>query len=114
MSHIDPEKLEKAISRTIMPAYIEGPGVVDVKDGQWIRVDASDFALLREAAKQTLATLPRFKEVEVWHVEYAQGGPCIALYENEGDAHGYAGTLSGITSVSCIRVTGPHKHRVPA
>ncbi len=103
MSHIDPEKLEEAIEEAERQLFAW-------PHASW----RPTLQLLKEAARAHLAGLPRFKEVDVWHVEYAQGGPCLALYENEGDAHGYAGMLSGITNVSCIRVTGPHKQRVPA
>lgn len=100
---IDAEKLEEAIK--IVDEYLRGWGPSDLR---------AAGGLLVAAARAHLATLPRVKEVEVWHVEYAQNGPCIALYETEPSAHGYARMLSGISNVSNIRVTGPHKQKVPA
>ncbi|HEY1034981.1 MAG TPA: hypothetical protein VGE09_08370 [Pseudoxanthomonas sp.] len=99
---IDPDKLEEAIAfYSYELSRISHPENV------------ARATLLVDAARAHLATLPRFKEVDVWHVEYAQDGPCLAHYTSESGAHRYADSLRQSPSVSCVRVTGPHKQLVP-
>lgn len=55
------------------------------------------------------------KKVEVYRVEYASNGvPSILnLYTRDG-ANAWVKGAKGLPYIACIRVTGPHKQRVPA
>lgn len=108
MSDIDPEKLEKALS-------LADDEIQHAKNFEYstAEIKLANAEIIVAAARDRLAALPRFKEVDVWHVEYAQGGPSIALYTTESGAHAYADHLKKC-SAFCVRVTGPHKQRVPA
>lgn len=102
---IDPRKLEAAINLECRH---------DI-DRSMACIDSDAFWLLREAAEAHLATLPREREINVWHVEYSiDGAPCIALFELNSSAHALADTPSWREGKSCVRVTGPHKHLVTA
>jgi len=71
--------------------------------------------LVLEAAAAHLATLPKTKEVEVWHVEYCNGCyPIAAVHTTRATAETQAEDLRSRLYCSCVRVTGPHKHVVPA
>ena len=102
---IDPEKLEEAIR-----VYGEVDG-------------AEALGVLVSAARAHLATLPRFKEVEVWRVEWAHPAhamgrrwkPYAAHYLTEAEAVEKAQRCENHPeNHACIRITGPHKQRVPA
>ncbi len=60
-------------------------------------------------------TRPKTKEVEVWHVEYANTlqMAALALRDNKILADDEANRLHCM-GMTCIRVTGPHKQTVPA
>ena len=62
------------------------------------------------------STLPKTKFVDVWHVEAVwkeTGVPSIGTYSSLAEAH--ASLPSFLEKYwSCVRVTGPHKHEVPA
>lgn len=101
MSDIDPVKLEEAIQQ-----YEQYTGDV--------------IRIVVDAARAHLATLPRFKEVEVWRVEWAHPGnkswkPYVAHYLTEWEATAKADSCCNHPeNHACVRVTGPHKQRVPA
>lgn len=66
------------------------------------------------AAREHLQTLPRTKEVEVWHVEFTCDGlPDVEVYSTRERADKEARDLTD-EIFECVRVTGPHKHVVPA
>jgi hypothetical protein len=66
------------------------------------------------AAEAHLDTLPKTKTVDVWHVEWAYAGkPHVRLLPTKTQAGDEAYRLKGL-NVTCVRVTGPHKHEVPA
>lgn len=96
MSDIDPEKLEAALD-------IHGYGS-----------RGENFGLILAAARAHLATLPRWKEVEVWRVEWASAAfiPCIEQFVTEGQAKRAAHERASLGR-KCVTVTGPHKQRVP-
>ncbi len=114
MSEIDPEKLANAVSAE----YLQAQGGVGLRTTVTVYID--DFETLREAARAHLATLPKTKEVKVWRVEYAEAAPDGWMAECETcdtleEAETYAANLrSSAPAYDCIRVTGPHKQRVPA
>lgn len=97
MSEIDPEKLEIALDA----AHYCGPG----------------SELIVRAARAHLATLPKTKEVAVWHVEFAEyydnrWDPLVSIRSSEASARTYAEEIEG-RGARCVRVTGPHTQRVP-
>lgn len=108
---IDAEKLEEAIAKTRMPAYIMGPGVADVAGGPWLRVDAADLALLRKAAEHTLATLPRYKEVEVVQWAVCDEHDVFRVFDHEEAAQSYALDCCS-TGLAVVRLTGTAKVKV--
>lgn len=73
------------------------------------------LGVLVEAAKKHLATLPQAKEVVVWHVEYVvkPNIPAINVFLSHEDAERFAAAFKNPTE-QCVRVTGTHKHLVPA
>lgn len=97
----DPETLEASIK---WARHIAGCGH-----------DAENLARLADAAEQHLATLPRWKEVEVWRVEWASAAfiPCVEQFLTEEEARRSAHERASLGR-TCITVTGPHKQRVPA
>lgn len=106
MSDIDPEKLEADI------AALE----------KWVArfscfhdVSVESFDRTFDAARAHLATLPKIKEVEVWRTEYATNGvPSILSWYTREAADAWADGAKSLDYIDCIRVTGPHKQRVPA
>lgn len=109
MSDIDPEKLEEAIDfYSYEASRITNP------------VNVARATLLVDAARAHLATLPRYKEVEVWRIEFALDGvPKCETYLTNSSANNRAeiikqGHAFPNYAAACIRVTGPHKQRVPA
>jgi hypothetical protein len=60
-------------------------------------------------------TLPRTKEVEVWHVEYVllPNLPAVNVYRTHREAQQLANGFKDPVA-QCVRVTGPHKQQVPA
>lgn len=99
MSEIDPDKLAAAV------AYYDND----------CRPAAPQFYELLAAARAHLATLPRWKEVEVWRVEWASAAfiPCVEQFLTEEEARRSADARASLGR-TCITVTGPHKQRVPA
>lgn len=101
---IDAERLERALEYYNCDAYRTAP----------------HFREIITAARAHLATLPRWKEVEVWHVEYtvwAHEEGWLPRVEVCGDAviaEARALKMRGLNGKSCIRVTGPHMQKVPA
>lgn len=99
---IDRTKLEEAIR------------CVRVNVGRSCLVGNAELAIIADAAEAHLATLPRTKMVEVWHVEYASNGvPSIVPFRSRDDAESWMKGATGLAYVACIRVTGPHQHEVP-
>lgn len=102
MTAVDPEKLEKALAAFPSPC---GP-----------------LAVIMEAARAHLSTIPRVKEVEVWHVEWTDNGSPTSEWKarlsgpflSVANADACAAGLSACKTVGCVRVVGPHKHQVPA
>lgn len=104
MSAIDPEKLEEAIG---LAQYAQ-LGVMQVT------LRKETFGRLLEAARAHLSTLPRVKEVEVWHVEYVYPPyKFVTIREDRANADVLVGTYERDGAL-CVRVTGPHKHQVPS
>ncbi len=100
MSDIDPERLAKAVAAWgPLSTYEKG----------------SDTWLVVAAAEAHLATLPRYEEVDVWRVEWAATGgvPCIDQHTDKSFVEQVAEEKRNFGR-QCIRVTGPHKQRVPA
>lgn len=103
----------KAVDRVVLEQAIE-----------WLdnRFDTDDgrVAVLIAAACAHLATLPKTKMIEVWHVEYSarpNGGwqPEIEIRDSEREAGHRAARLREMPNeCTCIKVTGPHKREVPA
>lgn len=77
------------------------------------------FGPIFAAARAHLETLPRMKEIDVWHVEYASGPRGFGVPHLHApfclreDAERNAAALQR-ESYSFVRVTGHHKHQVPA
>jgi hypothetical protein len=81
-------------------------------------LDTKTF-ILAEAAEAHLATLPRTREVKVWHVEWChRHEPKISVWfcreaaDMEADKMGGHPCNKG--DWTNIRITGPHIHVVPA
>jgi hypothetical protein len=80
-----------------------------------ICVPLATLQLVREAAEKHLATLPKTKMVEVWHVEWALSGlPMLHLHYSKEQAEEAAAYLAREPHRTCIRVTGPHQQEIPA
>lgn len=100
---IDAEKLERELK---------------IASAAWS--DEARECLIFKAARAHLSTLPRVKEVEVWHVEYAEASPDgwfpeVETFIHEIDANDHANRLREVSpAYDCITVTGPHKQKVPA
>jgi hypothetical protein len=78
-------------------------------------------AVLVDAAEAHLATLPKTKMVEVWHLEYARlqsEGYWAALVEGgfttAQSAKREAERMGHDSKNACLCVTGPHQQEVPA
>lgn len=98
MSDIDPEKLESEL------AYAARAWSHEARGG-----------LIIKAARAHLATLPKAKEVEVWHVEFYDEEPFVNVHLSRESAEEDASDKRSRPAVySLIRVIGPHKQRVPA
>jgi len=68
--------------------------------------------LLASAAEKSLPP-PVTKWVERWHVEFCHmGEPHVGLYEHYAAAKNRRDELERSDEISCIRITGPHKHEV--
>lgn len=68
-----------------------------------------------DAARAHLETLPKTKMVDVWHVEWVAWtypDPQIDIILDKISAENHA--LVKRNNFRCVRVTGPHKHEVPA
>lgn len=80
----------------------------------------AEQALVCDAAEAHLSTLPKTKEVDVWHVNYAvrrdSGGVSLGciVTETPAQAEDSAANLQRGGVSECIRVTGPHRQTVPA
>lgn len=108
-SPIDPKKLEEALAQTPRSSFnFPGYHTVDVSTQHW--------AIIESAARAYLATLPRTREVEVWHVEYVNDddSPTIAVIADKVIAEGRALRFTEQRRFRHVRVTGPHKHVIPA
>jgi hypothetical protein len=72
------------------------------------------------AARIQLAGMPHTEEVERWHVQYVLDGELmVKVFETQTGAETEAVRMREVRSpvkniYSCVRVTGPHKHEVPA
>lgn len=74
-----------------------------------------------EARAEATASPSTTKMVETWHVELAYQNaasdwvPFIAVYEHRALAEHRASYLNKRNATeTCVRITGPHMHRVPA
>jgi hypothetical protein len=108
---IDPEKLEEAIKE------------FEEVERRWAL--NSNQKVLLAAARTHPARHPRYKEVEVMHVEYAfrefealDWRPQVSVYPNDDKGKaaikGWLSSFQADKRVAHISVTGPHKQRVPA
>jgi hypothetical protein len=100
----DHDRLREAIKTVRARAIVEHDGT------QAAMVFSNAVETVCLAAAQTL---PKTKMVETHHVEWFQGGapyckPFLTKREADEWARGFDST------VSCIRVTGPHMQEVPA
>lgn len=93
MSEIDPEKLAAALCYA---------------DSNWD--SRAETLLVKAAARAHLATLPRFKEVEVvrW-AAFQSDGTCLGTWDNQGAAHG---VLRSYPRGYVVRLTGTAKVKV--
>lgn len=85
---------------------------------RWARLSGyptDKFGILADAAEAHLATLPKTKEIYVWHIEYVimPNLPAINVFLSHADAERFAAGFKNPTA-QCVRVTGPHKQTVPA
>jgi len=113
MSDIDPEKLEEAIA-----VAAEGVEFGRVASMSYLTTETETLERLLAAARVTLATLPRYKEVEVWRITWsfinAQGNwEATGRQEGKERVDAYLQDLERIGQARCIEVTGPHKQLVP-
>jgi len=70
---------------------------------------------LRVVAEAAESTLPRYKEVEVWRVEYTNNNvPNLLQWLTREGTDAWADGAKALPYIGCITVTGPHKQRVPA
>lgn len=65
------------------------------------------------------STLPKTETVELWHCEYAELEFCrwvakIRIVNSKSGAETFGALLRDAPLFSCVRITGPHKHDVPA
>jgi len=104
---IDPEKLEEAAEHLSKQAQTEH---------DWIHVRRSQVVIAVEAARITLNSLPRYKEVEVadWAVVNSYGAIVGNFREDECGARQNARqrSLSGHDEYSVVRLTGTAKVKV--
>jgi hypothetical protein len=114
---IDRAKLEEAIKHVRglaaarSPIRSGGPGYID---GYTALPEHLDTAAA--AAEAHMATLPKTKMVEVWHVEYFDlddALPRVGVWMDKASAEARVAKMRREAS-SCIRVTGPHQQCVPA
>ena len=67
-----------------------------------------------KAVEAAIAALPKTKMIEVWHVEYVVAGlPQISIRMTKAEAE-MSAIPSNTLTCSCVRITGPHRHEVPA
>lgn len=103
---MDRAALEKALSETAWSPTEMGCRSVKVEP----------FSVIHAAARAHLATLPRTKMVERWHVEWvsaSSGDSCIDVRPTADEAAEEAAHRKS-QDMRCVRVTGPHQHEVPA
>lgn len=112
MSAIDPEILAKAIAGA-EDAVIHNATSSDSNCTSRI-VSVLMLRALIKASKAHLSTLPRVKEVEVWHVESVLHGCTRVSVRSAQDLADNLAVLYREDGHSCVRVTGPHKHQVPS
>lgn len=87
-------------------AFSEGKDYTD--EVEWRRT----LKILADAAE---STLPKY--IDVWHVEYSKKliskwEPCVLIRSELKSAQALADSLRDIESIKCIRITGPHQHRI--
>ncbi|MEY4377881.1 MAG: hypothetical protein RJB26_2431 [Pseudomonadota bacterium] len=76
--------------------------------------------LLMQAARAHLETLPRTKWIDAWYVEYATDvttcwHASVTAHKTRELAETWADQLrKNSENFACVRITGPHKHMVPA
>jgi len=109
------EQIDLIHLERVLASPIHGP--FSMSRGRFrVEVDVDDLNVTRVAARAYLASAARFKEIDVWHLEFVSNGvPCID--------HPFTSRILAELSAKirredgrdqCIRVTGPHKQRVPA
>lgn len=87
--------------------------------------DETDRRLIQTvcaAAEAHLATLPKTRMVEVWHVQWVERvhdadfwhPRLVGPFTDHAMAQGCADDLRDSKVRRCIRVTGPHQQEVPA
>ncbi len=90
-----------------------------------VAVSHSALKVVIEAAEKHLATLPKVEIIETWHVEWchqdnrdAAREPKVSVHWSHAAARQDAQRLRESPlnkgQWTCITVTGPHKHTVPA
>lgn len=116
---IDRAKLEEAIAAARDWSLNEDGAVMERFFG------AEELGLLCKAAGAHLATLPKTKTVEVWHVCYAgpvdtygemkvdKWQPFVEIKLSEAAAKAHAVDLKHIAGCRYVTVTGPHQQEVP-
>lgn len=103
---IDVEKLREACLKYRRHIEKHGPYALDI-----------DALLLIMSAAESI--LPKTKMIEVWHVEYAElefghWVSKIRIVDSKSGAETFGTLLKNPAIFACIRVTGPHKHEIPA
>ena len=114
---IDAEKLEIAIQLARATPLMFGaadPFGKSPGSTGFVNIREDMAKLLADAAEQVLATLPRYKEVEVWHVECFDHGVAKVHLRGTRESADVCAKHASEMGDECVRVTGPHKHRVPA
>jgi hypothetical protein len=122
MSDIDPEKLREGL--IWFRQHWVGRNIIGFPPDT-----VSTIKMIADAAEAHIPHLFKTKEVEVWHLEFAVDGEpdvtvfwgddaekkareaCEATIDQDASAVNHADVGYVFT---CVRVTGPHKHVVPA
>ena len=81
---------------------------------KWFVVGAYDHAVRDAVIAAARSTLPKTKEIEVWHVEHFVSGTPAITVRLSADGATTTATYARELGDQCVRVTGPHKHLVPA
>lgn len=106
--------LKAMLARPLMPEE-PTPAALKVMKDAWSATTPLENGYASEyRALYAHLTAPKTKEVEVWHVEFANNHGCA--YVSVRSSRDLAENLAELYRQhghTCIRVTGPHKQKVP-